>query len=353
MRQDFHLCSRGPALAALIAAMFLAVPSSQAQEQAVQTMVQSIADPYRPVVHNYTDAKLSEPINVSELAFEVRDPQQELLGATLAPLSDALRTQLNVAAGQGVVVASLRNGGPSAQAGLKLHDVLLSLADKPLASADDLSKHLKAAGESPVGLKLLRGGKQIAIQVRPIYRVTLGPVVEEQKKYFLGISLGGLDEALRSQLGLPADEGVVITDVNKNSPAEAAGIKVHDIVLELGGKLIDTPDKLAALVQAGQDKPQTIKLLRTGKPLTMNVTAEIRNVENIEGLYDQERWIRILNVAAAEKEVAAFAKERESAAKLSLKKEAAASKRIEDLERQVRSLREALDQIKSSNSPKK
>ena len=41
-----------------------------------------------------------------------RDPVAETLGATLAPLSDALRAQLKVPAGQGILVTSLRSDGP-------------------------------------------------------------------------------------------------------------------------------------------------------------------------------------------------------------------------------------------------
>jgi C-terminal processing protease CtpA/Prc len=360
MKPCFDRRSRGLALAAFLAPLILAAASLQAQDkvelkldkanQRLDAQYQEILNQYRPVKHNYTNEQLTEPINVHELAIEVRDPQQELLGATLAPLSDALRAQLNVAAGQGLVVASLRNDGPSAQAGLKLHDVLLTLADKFLASADDLSKQLKAAGESPVTLKLLRAGKPIEIQVRPIYRVTLGPVSEEKKKYFLGISLSGLDEDLRSQLGVPVGQGVIITDVNKKSPAEAAGLKVHDVVLELGGKVIDTPEKLATLVQAGQDKPQAIKLLRAGNPLSINVTAETRIAENIAGVYAGDMRIRILNLADAEQEVA---KERALTTRFKRESEVESLKKIDDLQRQVRSLREALDQFKASQSPKK
>src|SRR5712691_2856917 len=184
------------------------------------------------------------------LIARFHDQADETLGATLQPVSAALRAQLDVPVGQGLLVASLRADSPTAQAGLKQNDILLFLADKPLATADDLTKQLKAAGETAVPLKVLRAGKPITIQVRPIYRVTLGPVEERKTEYYLGVSIDPVDDALRAQLELPAGHGVVVNDVSGGSPAEKSGVKKHDIVLELAGKPIDSPETLAAHVQS-------------------------------------------------------------------------------------------------------
>jgi C-terminal processing protease CtpA/Prc len=213
------------------------------------------------------------------LAARLHDPADEMLGATLQPVSDTLRAQLGISAGQGLLVVNLRDDGASAQAGLKQNDILLTLAGQPLAAADDLRKHLKAAGESAVPLKVLRAGKPLVVQVRPVYRVTLGPAAEHKTEYYIGVSIDAPDDAVRAQLALPAGQGVIISDVLQGSPAEKAGIKKHDIVLDMGGKLIDSPQTLASLVQAAQDRPTTLKVLRAGKPVAIPITGAVRKVE--------------------------------------------------------------------------
>ncbi len=65
----------------------------------------------------------------------------------------------------------------------------------------------------------------------------------------------------------------------------------------------------------------------------MSITAEMRNVENAQGLYDKEHLIRILNVTAAAEEQAL--KERSFAARLKRETEAESLKRIEDLPRDL------------------
>jgi serine protease Do len=207
------------------------------------------------------------------------DQADEVLGATLQPVSDSLRAQLGIPAGQGLVVASLAGDGPAAQAGLKENDILLVLADRPLASAEDLPKQLKAAGETAVQLKLVRAGKPLSVQVRPVYRVTLGPAENHQRDFYVGVAVAPPDDTLRSHLDLPAGVGLVATEVIHDSPAAKGGVKAHDILLEMGDKPLDSPETLVAQVQAAGNKATTLKILRAGKPLTVTITPELRKVE--------------------------------------------------------------------------
>jgi C-terminal processing protease CtpA/Prc len=202
----------------------------------------------------------------------------DLLGATLQPVGDTLRTQLDIPAGQGLVVESLQGDGACAQAGLQQNDVLLSLADKPLDTVGDLIKQLKAAGDAPVALKILRGGKSTTLQVRPIYRVTLGPVAEQKTERYIGISVVGPNDATRAQLRLPEGKGMVVSEMEKGGPAEKGGIKKYDIVLELDGKPIDSAEALQRQVQAAQDQV-ALKILRGGKPVTISIVTGTRKVE--------------------------------------------------------------------------
>jgi serine protease Do len=234
--------------------------------------------------------KLADFQNELLLRAKLRDPTDEMLGATLQPIDDTLRAQLGIPPGQGLLIVSIANHGPCAQAGLKLNDILLSLAGQPLGAAEDLTKQLKAAGDATVPLKILRTGKPLTIQIRPIYRVTLGPVAESKAEYYIGVSIDPVDDAMRAQLPLPEGQGVVVKEVTSGSPAEKAGVKQHDIILEMGGRPIDSPQTLASSVQSIQDKPTTLKVLRAGKVLTIPVTPAQRQVEPSPTTKGDVRW---------------------------------------------------------------
>jgi C-terminal processing protease CtpA/Prc len=281
----------------------------------------------------------------------------QLLGANLEPVGDALRAQLDIAAGQGLLVSSVRADGPSAVAGLKPNDVLLTLGDKPLASADDLTKQLKAAGESPVPLKLLRAGKPVTISIRPIYRVTLGPAGEEKTEYFIGVNVDPVDDALRSQLGLQAGKGMLITDVIANSPAEKAGVKKHDIILELTEKPIDKFEDLSKQVQANKDKPTTLKILRAGKPMNIPIAGATRKVEtsppaeNFDLYLTRPVYLDAINRTDAFLRYATIV---DRAGKLNLNevygqpRDEEIRQRLEQVEKELKALHETLEKINES-----
>jgi C-terminal processing protease CtpA/Prc len=261
-------------LVALLGTMFLSAYRAPAQEQAViqASPVQS-QEPFS-VRFNVDDRAV-----VSNRSLWLWDTADDMLGANLQPVGDTLRTQLGIPAGEGLVVEGLRGEGASAQAGLQQNDILLSLADKPLGKTDDVIKHLKAAGDSPVPLKILRSGKPVTLRVRPIYRVTLGPVGEQKTEYYIGVTAVGTSDAIRAQLGLAEGQGVVVSEVVNGSPAEKAGIKKYDIILGIDDKQINTPEKLAGIVQDAKERPIQLQILRAGKHLTFSVTAATKKVE--------------------------------------------------------------------------
>lgn len=89
----------------------------------------------------------------------------------------------------------------------------------------------------------------------------------------VGLSLGDLDGTLRAQLDIPADRGAVVTQVVAKSPAEAAGFKEHDIVVEADGKPLPNHAAFAELVRTKKGEAFDIKLIRRGKPLSIRVAA--------------------------------------------------------------------------------
>jgi serine protease Do len=284
-----------------------------------------------------------QPTWVNDLVtVGVPNPADELLGATLQPIGDTLRAQLDIPAGQGLLITDLRAEGASARAGLKQNDILLSLADKPLATVDDLTKQLRTAGESAVPLKILRAGKPMTIQVRPIYRVTLGPVTKQKAEYYIGISVNAPDDAVRAQLGLPEGQGVVVNDVVSGSPAEAAGIKKHDVVLELNGKPIDKPETLAHQVQAAKHRPITLKLLHAGKPLTVSVTAAVRMAEADPAIETAVRFLLATRQPAEDLLLTRAARYR---AALSQPESHDLRQRLDQVEKELNAVRAALDKI--------
>lgn len=88
----------------------------------------------------------------------------------------------------------------------------------------------------------------------------------------IGVDVQTVTPKLADALGLPQGYGVVISDVLPNGSAEAAGLKVQDIVLEMDGTEISSMPAFAARMYLhNPDEPLTIKVLRLGKTLEFHV----------------------------------------------------------------------------------
>jgi serine protease Do len=96
----------------------------------------------------------------------------------------------------------------------------------------------------------------------------------KQGKYtrgWLGVGIQDLDTELAKALNLNISNGVVITDVAKDSPAAKAGVQRSDVVVAVSGQKVDSTGRLRNLIaQAGATKVK-IDLLRSGKPMSIEV----------------------------------------------------------------------------------
>jgi serine protease Do len=82
----------------------------------------------------------------------------------------------------------------------------------------------------------------------------------------LGIGIQGLTKELAQSFKLDQPVGAVITNVEKGSPADKAGLKVGDVIFAYNGKKVEDPNELPRLVAATKpgDKA-SLDLWRNGK----------------------------------------------------------------------------------------
>lgn len=87
----------------------------------------------------------------------------------------------------------------------------------------------------------------------------------------LGAQVEQPSPALVDQLDLPKGQGLVVDNVMPESPAAKAGLKPHDILLEVGGKVVSSnvDDFVRDLGEMKSDKPVDVVVLRKGKKETL------------------------------------------------------------------------------------
>ncbi|HSX38628.1 MAG TPA: DegQ family serine endoprotease [Chlamydiales bacterium] len=116
------------------------------------------------------------------------------------------------------------------------------------------------------------------------------------KRAYLGVVLQPVDKDLANALEMDNQEGVLISEIVKGSPAEKAGLQQGDIILAMNDKLVKTVSKLRndiALMNPGSDI--TLHILRNNKKIALNASLGSMDGEVITTELIQKIGIEIEN----------------------------------------------------------
>jgi len=81
----------------------------------------------------------------------------------------------------------------------------------------------------------------------------------------LGVGIQDVDQALAESFGLDKPKGALVANVEKGSPAAAAGLEAGDVILAFDGQAIETAGQLPVLVAAAQPgRAATLQVWRNG-----------------------------------------------------------------------------------------
>jgi S1-C subfamily serine protease len=89
---------------------------------------------------------------------------------------------------------------------------------------------------------------------------------------FIGVLTGEVTGGVADHYGLPGPGGAIVREVLPGSPAEKAGLRMGDVVLEIAGKTVGDPAALARLIEVvPAGKTVELKVVREGKARTVKV----------------------------------------------------------------------------------
>jgi membrane-associated protease RseP (regulator of RpoE activity) len=225
----------------------------------------------------------SQASRVNEL-FLRTDTVANVLGVESVPLDGTLRAHLNIDEKAGLVLVSVPEGSEGAKAGLKLHDVVLNIAQHQVNDPAKFNELVGGLQGKKASIGVLRAGKPLSLEVAvpqlPLAVLDRSEVIgvelsersaAGENRYRIGVTLSEADDTLRSHLKLAASEGLVVTEVVDDSPAAKMGVKQHDVLTELDGKRLTSVDAANAQIQEIQDKTVVLKLLRSGQEVTCKI----------------------------------------------------------------------------------
>jgi serine protease Do len=197
---------------------------------------------------------------VQKVVDQLRDfgeTRRGWLGVRIQDISEDVADALGLESTEGALITDVPEG-PARDAGLKSGDIILEFDGKVIDSTRTLVRVVadSAVGKS-VPVKILRDGKEL------IKSVTLGRLEDAlasnerskpktQKSIIIaGITLSNITDQIRTQMELDPDiDGLLVSNVEAGSDAEAKGIQNGDIIIKSGKKSISVPMDLREEIES-------------------------------------------------------------------------------------------------------
>lgn len=180
------------------------------------------------------------PVNkakaVLEALIEGRKVLYGWLGVQIQDITQDVADYYGLTDQEGVLVYQVLPNSPAAKAGLKDGDIIKAFDGTPIKSSRglmDLVGRTKVGRRSP--MDILREGKRVVLNVEIGERPSEGETIEGAAgESWRGIRVAEITPQLVERFGLqPGMSGVIITEIEPNSPSSDAKLQPGDVINEI------------------------------------------------------------------------------------------------------------------------
>jgi S1-C subfamily serine protease len=218
---------------------------------------------------------------------ELNPKQRELKqwGMTARNISALLQREIKRENLDGVLVGTVRPGGPAGEAKppLQYRDVILQVGGTPVKNVEELEKVTSQLTEGktepePVIVTFERKAERFLTVVKVGVKDLADPGLEVTKAW-LPVETHVISRDIARQLGQPTLKGFYITRVYSGTTAEKAGLKTGDFIIALDGEKLtasapEHEDELATLIRQ-YDVGKTVELTLRRDKVEQKVAVEL------------------------------------------------------------------------------
>ena len=196
------------------------------------------------------------------------------IGVRIQPVTPEIAEGLGLPSSQGALIADVTKGGPAAQAGLVNGDLVTGFDGKFVPDDRALPR---IVADTPIGktvsIEVLRKGRKQTLKItvqkladdakvdKPA-KAPPAPVKNQSKVTQMGLTLGALDAPARAKFKIAAAvQGVAVTAVDAGSAAAEKNLRAGDVIVEVGGQAVKTPDDVTKRVDADAKAGKKVALM--------------------------------------------------------------------------------------------
>jgi serine protease Do/serine protease DegQ len=193
------------------------------------------------------------PVNMAHQIMEQLVKHGEVrrghLGVHVQDLTADLANAMGLDTRSGALVAQIVQGSPAERAGLRTGDLVVGVNGRRIENATDMRNAIGLLRvDEKVKLEIIRDGRRKRITTR--LRTSDSTPSSKLGGYLQGVTLSSIDS--RHPLFGRID-GVMISEIEKGSPAAYAGLRPGDIITSINRRSVKRLDDISAAVGAAED----------------------------------------------------------------------------------------------------
>ncbi|MGH6842520.1 MAG: Do family serine endopeptidase, partial [Methylocella sp.] len=186
------------------------------------------------------------------------------IGVQIQPVTAEIADTLGLKSDKGALVAEAQPNSPASAAGIKSGDVILGIDGERIDGPRDLARKVAALGPGKkTDLIYWHDGSEKTASIKlgslpDDKEARINPGMSQDNKAFGGL---GLTLAPASSVQGAGSHGVVVSDIDPDGVAAQKGLQIGDVILEAGGRAVNQPaDISAVLAEAKKDNRKAVLL---------------------------------------------------------------------------------------------
>ena len=199
------------------------------------------------------------------------------IGVQIQPVTSDIAESLGLKGTEGALVAEPQADSPAAKAGIVSGDVITAVNGHAVKDAHELAKQIGSMTPgAAVKLTVWRTGEEKS------FSLTLGELPKSKEARAAnpdseatgaGLPKLGMTVAPAQEVAGSGSDGVVVTEVDPDGIASEHGLKSGDVILEVGGSKVATPEDVRKAMGEAQKNGKHAVLMRVRSDSTTKFVA--------------------------------------------------------------------------------
>ncbi len=192
------------------------------------------------------------------------------LGILIQDITEDLAKSFGLKDTSGALISEVTEGSPAKKSGLLQGDIVTAINGTLVTDVADLrNKIAMTPPHTELTLRILRDGKEkdlvVSVGEQPGDLATITKKMTGTTLSEMGLSLQDLTDEVAEQFGYSKNQGVLIADVEPDSPAAQVGLQAGQLVEEVNRTRVQNLKELQQALKKSSNPKQVLLRVRAGE----------------------------------------------------------------------------------------